>query len=47
MKNTRSIVIEDELWNRLSELAESKYMSISALIRQAIAEKLEKEGESK
>ena len=43
MKVTRSISIEQETLNRLQELADQKFITVSAIIRQAIHEKIERE----
>lgn len=43
MKITRSIVIEHEQWERLQAIAEEKQTSVSAIVRQAIHDKIEKE----
>jgi predicted transcriptional regulator len=45
MKITRSIVLEKEMVERLEQLAEERYTSVSAIIRQAIAEKIESKKE--
>jgi len=42
MKTTRSVVIEDELWEKLQELAEKRYTSVSAIIRQSIAKEIKR-----
>ena len=43
MKVTRSISIEQKTLNRLQELADQKFITVSAIIRQAIHEKIKRE----
>lgn len=43
MKITRSIVIELEQWERLQTIAEEKQTSVSAIVRQAINDKITEE----
>ena len=45
MKKPRTIMLEDLTWNKLQEIADSKFTSVSAIIRQAIHEKIERETE--
>jgi|AntRauTorcE11898_2_1112593.scaffolds.fasta_scaffold135076_2 predicted transcriptional regulator len=42
MKITRSIVLEKEMVERLEQLAEKRYTSVSAIIRQAIAKEIKR-----
>ena len=43
MKVTRSVTIEQKTLDQLQKLADQKYITVSAIIRQAIHEKIEKE----
>ncbi len=43
MNVTKSIVADHELWAKVEATAEKKTISVSAFVRQALAEKLEKE----
>ena len=43
MKTSQSIAFEQELLERLREFAKDNYTTVSAVVRQAVAEKLERE----
>ena len=43
MKVTRSISIEQKTLDKLQKLADEKFITVSAIIRQAIHEKIERE----
>lgn len=45
MKVTRSVSIEQEVLNKLQEIADKEFTSVSAIIRQAIHDRIKKESE--
>jgi len=47
MKVTRSISIEKKTLSELQRLADDKFITVSAVIRQAIHEKIERENQTK
>lgn len=47
MNVTKSIVADHKIWEKVEELADSKTTSVSAIVRQAIIEKMERDNECK
>jgi predicted transcriptional regulator len=47
MKKTQSIAFESELLEKLRKYAKDNYTTVSAVVRQAVSEKLEREQQKK